>query len=156
MCRYSFMLHPKIYVPCPNPSKILIILHAICLISLMPCANSCLICCIWYVLYSNSQSMCPDSFMLCPFAYATYLYEWMLTDHIKNSLCVRNTFTNGTPYHYFCTSSKDMMTVWFQLPVIIHCQFEINFYLFRLLCNFLVKWKFYLAYVKPGMELTHF
>ena len=86
MCRYSSMLHPKIYVPRPSPSKILMILHAICLISLMPCANLCLICCIWYVLYSNSQAMCHDSFMLCPFAYATYLYEWMLTDHIKNSL----------------------------------------------------------------------
>ena len=62
ICQYSFMLHPKMYGPCPNPSTICEFLHVMCLLMchmLYPftyaiCFDPCIMCLKTHVAWGNS------------------------------------------------------------------------------------------------------
>ena len=56
ICRYSFMLHPKKFAPCLNPSPTWAILFVICLISLMLCAHSVYVE-KWFVQFSSMNNL---------------------------------------------------------------------------------------------------
>ena len=57
ICRYLYVLHPKMFAPCASPSTIM---H-VCIISLMLCVNSCMTCGIWYVVCSVLYATCLNS-----------------------------------------------------------------------------------------------
>ena len=120
ICRYSFMLHPKTFAPCPIPSTIWAIRYIICSISLMLCAYSYVTCGVWYVLCPVLYAMCPNPFMIYPFAYVACLNPCIMC--LKIHVYASTHSWHGQKWHSLCKFL--LCPVWYVVLAIsfIHAQ----------------------------------